>query len=103
MTDTDAISSLVAMPSWMSLLAIIACRDGKVRPMAASHSASAVASTMELTLASSRSVIFSAPPTRTVSCMPDATAMTACLNATPPDASPASTLTAGTWLDAIPE
>ena len=48
------------------------------------------------------SVIFSAPPTMTTSCIPEATAMTACLKATAPLAPPASVLTAGTFLVAIP-
>ena len=103
LTEKEAISSLVATPSWIMRCAIMACRPAKVTPMPASHSASAVASRTLLMDTSSMSVIFSAPPTRTTSCIPDATAMTACLKATPPDAPPASTLVAGMLLVAIPE
>ena len=71
--------------------------------MVVSHSASAVLSMMDAVLRSSRSVIFSAPPTKTASCIPDATAMTPCLNATPPEAPPDSVLTAGMFLVANPE
>ena len=50
-----------------------------------------------------RKDITSYEATTAMLCIPDATAMTPCLNATPPEASPASTRTAGMWFDASPE
>ena len=102
LTAHAAISSRVAMPSLIILLAIMAYSEGRVTPIPASHSASEVALRIWLMESSSRSVIFSAPPTMTTSCIPDATAMTPCLKATPPEAPPASVLMAGTLRVAIP-
>ena len=83
--------------------AIIAYRPANVAPKTLSHSWSAVALRISPARASETSVIFSAPPTMTMSCCPLAIAMRAWRIAIAPQAPPPSIRTVGRCWSASPE
>jgi len=74
LTATMPICSRVVPNSCMWRRAMRACSAGNVAPKAVSHCWSAAVAWISVDSTSPTSVIFSAPPTTTMSCIPEATA-----------------------------
>ncbi len=102
-TATEAMCSRVVPYSYMWRRAIIAYSPANVAPKTLSHSWSAVDERISAAWTSPTSVIFSAPPTTTMSYMPEAIARRACSRAIAPHAPPPSTRTVGRCMSARPE